>query len=196
MKKNNAVFITLGASNHSVNERQKDDFYATDSIAVQKLLDVETFNPEIWECAVGQGHIAKVLSDNGYKVKSSDVVDRGYPGTKLFDFLNQGGDKTEPFKGDIITNPPYKYAKEFVEMALCCIPKGNKVAMLLKIQFLESKKRQELFKKNPPEYVYVFVKRTNCAKDGLFENCKSSAICYCWFVWRKGFNGEPKIRWI
>lgn len=83
-----------------------------------------------------------------------------------------------------------------MEKALCVIPKGNKVAMLLKIQFLESKKRQELFKKNPPEYVYVFTERTVCARDGQFEKYKSSAVCYCWFVWRKGFYGEPKIRWI
>lgn len=91
MKKINSVFVTLAASNHSLNERQPEDFYATDPIAVQKLLDVETFNHEIWECSVGQGHIAKVLTDNGYEVIASDIIDRGYPGTILFDFLNPGG---------------------------------------------------------------------------------------------------------
>ena len=54
------------------------------------------------------------------------------------------------FNGDIITNPPYKYAKEFVEKALEVIPKGNKVAMFLKLQFLEGKARRKMFETSPP----------------------------------------------
>ena len=45
-------------------------------------------------------------------------------------------------KFDIITNPPYKYAKEFVEKSLELIREGGKVAMLLKLTFLEGQKRQ------------------------------------------------------
>lgn len=39
--------------------------------------------------------------------------------------------------GDILTNPPYKYAKEFIEHAMTIIPDGRKVFMFLKLQFLE-----------------------------------------------------------
>ena len=49
---------------------------------------------------------------------------------------------------------------------------------------------------NPPKYVYVFSKRTVCARNGDFENTKGSAVCYCWYIWEKGFKGEPVIRWI
>ena len=38
------------------------------------LLSVETFNNEIWECAVGGGHMAQVLKENGYTVLSSDLI--------------------------------------------------------------------------------------------------------------------------
>jgi len=24
----------------------------------------------------------------------------------------------------------------------------------------------------------------------------SNAVCYCWYVWQKGYMGEPRIRWI
>lgn len=46
------------------------------------------------------------------------------------------------FEGDIITNPPYKYALEFVERALESVLPGRKVAMFLKLQFLEGQKRK------------------------------------------------------
>ena len=97
---------------------------------------------------------------------------------------------------DIITNPPYKYATEFVKKAINSITEGHKVAMFLKIQFLESKKRRELFLKYPPKYVYVFSERVSCAKNGDFEKYPSSAICYAWFLWVKGWFGNPEIKWL
>lgn len=99
-------------------------------------------------------------------------------------------------KFDIVTNPPYKLAGEFAKHALDISVDGVKVAMSLKIQFLESAERYELFKQYPPKYVYVASKRLNCARDGEFDKYISSAICYAWFVWEKGFKGEPTLRWI
>lgn len=29
-----------------------------------------------------------------------------------------------------------------------------------------------------------------------FDKYKSSAVCYAWFVWRKGFKGSPTIHWL
>lgn len=55
------------------------------------------------------------------------------------------------FEGDIITNPPYSAGLEFVERALETVRPGGKVAMFLKVQFLEGKRRGELFAKTPPE---------------------------------------------
>lgn len=73
---------------------------------------------------------------------------------------------------------------------------GAKVAMFLKLTFLEGKERYEFFKDNPPKVVYVYSSRQICAKNGKFDKCKTNAICYCWYVWVKGFKGEPVIRWI
>ena len=46
------------------------------------------------------------------------------------------------------------------------------------------------------EYLYVFSKRMNCAKNGEFEKYQSNAVAYGWYIWEKGYNGEPIIRWI
>lgn len=39
----NSVFKTLGASNHTEKERQANDYYATDPIAAELLLQQEEF---------------------------------------------------------------------------------------------------------------------------------------------------------
>ena len=185
------VFRNLGASNHSKEIREENDYYATSPRAVKLLLDEETFNANIWECACGELHISNVLNEYGYNVRNSDLIKR-VENIEQLDFLQS----TEKWHGDIITNPPYKYAQEFVEKSIDLIEDGNKVAMLLRLQFLEGKRRKELFKKYPPKYVYVFSGRINCAKNGDFITYNSSALSYAWFVWEKGYKGETIIRWI
>lgn len=72
------TYVTLGASNHSGCTRELDDFYATDPIAMRLLLEQETFSPQIWECACGEGHLSRVLMESGYDVTSTDLVSRGF----------------------------------------------------------------------------------------------------------------------
>lgn len=86
-----SAFTCNGASNHSEGEREANDFYATEPKALELLLNLETFKKEVWECACGAGHLSKVLADNGKDVLSSDLFDRGYPGTQIIDFLKIGG---------------------------------------------------------------------------------------------------------
>lgn len=89
-------------------------------------------------------------------------------------------------------------AKEFVEHALELVPDGHKVAMFLKLQFLEGKARRMLFEKYPPKTIYVASGRLLCAKNGEFEAMKAgggSAVAYCWMVWVKGFKGDPVVKW-
>lgn len=192
-----SIYTCHGASNHSEGERQQHDYYATDPEAVEALLQQERFNPYVWECACGEGHISEVLKANGYKVKSSDLYDRGYEGTETIDFLTvRKEDIDHDFSRDIITNPPYKFAKEFVEKALEISMDSTKVAMLLKLTFLEGKNRKELFDKYKPKTIYVFGSRIDCWKNGIKPEKPQKAVCYAWFVWEKGYKGDPVIKWI
>ena len=72
---------------------------------------------------------------------------------------------------------------------------STKIAMFLKVQFLEGKARKQFFINNPPKKVYVFSSRVSCAKNGDFTSAVN-AVCYAWFVWEKGFKGDPSIKWI
>ena len=187
-----STFTCLGARNFAQHERAEHDYYATPPEAVEELLKVEKFTKKVWECACGEGHISKVLEAHGYEVISTDLIDRGF-GEGYVDFLKT--EKTNiPF--DIVTNPPYKFAKEFAEKAIEVIADGRKVAMLLKIQFLESVKRRELFDKHPPMKIYVFSRRVGCALNGDFEATANRAMCFAWFVWQKGYTGDTVVKWI
>ena len=140
-----STFKTIGASNHTEKERERHDYYATEPKVAELLCDLFQFSPLIWECACGEGHLARVFEDRGYIVKATDLIDRGY-GKGGVDFLKC----TKPFAGDIITNPPYKYAQQFVEKALELVEEGHHVAMFLKLTFMEGKGRKELFQNSPP----------------------------------------------
>jgi hypothetical protein len=164
-----SIYTTLGASNHSDDEREVNDYYATDPEALKALLQYEKFDNYVWECACGGGHLSKVLIENGYDVKSSDIIDRGFKDTQIIDFLQVSkSDIKNDFPRDIVTNPPYKYAKEFVEHALDISMVNTKVAMFLKLTFLEGQARRKLFEKYPPKTIYVFSNRVKCAKKRRF----------------------------
>ena len=192
----NSIFKTLGASNHTDKEREQNDYYATDPVAIDALLKDggAKLAPRLWECSCGAGHLSKKLEEYGYKVYSSDLIDRGY-GTGGVDFLKCN----KEFKGDIITNPPYSLAQEFIEHALELVPNGNKVFMFLKLQFLEGKKRKELFERHCLKTVYVSSSRILCAKNGDFDGMRAgggSAVAYAWYEFEKGYYGDTIIKWI
>jgi len=184
----NSIFTTLAASSHSKGEREINDYYATDPRAVPLLLENESFT-NILEPCCGEGHISKQLKKEGLEVTSSDLIKRGYGEFKDFYKYNK-------WDGDIVTNPPYKYAQKFIEHSLRIIPIGNKIAMFLKLLFLESKGRKSLFINYPPKTLYVSSSRLNCAKNGKFELYPNSAVAYGWYVWEKGFIGNTVIKWI
>lgn len=184
------TFATLGASNHSMHEREQHDFYATHPSCADAVHTHGLFK-KVWEPACGQGHLSLALQEMGYEVRESDLIDRGI-GAEQLDFLACD----TPWDGDIVTNPPYKYAQEFIEKALTLIPEGRRVFMFLKLTFLEGQARQRLFQTNPPQSVLVYAARQKCAINGKFAETGSSAACYAWFVWEKGWHGKPSIGWI
>jgi len=184
-----SIYVTLGASNHVPEDREENDYYATNPEAVHILLENGSFS-RVLEPACGEGHISKVLEDYLIEVDSYDLIDRGFGNVKnFFEF--------ESFEGDIITNPPYKLAQEFVEHSHKIVRDGDKICMFLKLQFLEGKARKKMYKKHPLKTLYVFSSRMACAKGGDFENLNGQgAVAYAWFLWEKGYKGSPEIKWV
>lgn len=172
-------------------ERVNNDFYATPEESTRALLAVEEIVYPAWEPACGQGHIARLL--DGGDVLASDLVDRGYG--KVQDFLTSN--ESESY-ATIITNPPFNLFQEFAEKALRV--SERKVILFGKLQALEGKKRATFLENSPLKTVYVFKSRQNPLRNGLSvdEDGKpwASTMAFAWFVWEKGYQGSPVIKWI
>ena len=192
----NSVFKTLGASNHTDKNRESNDFYATSPEAIDALKKKVDLPYTILEPACGTGCLSERLKELGHNVLSYDLVDRGYGEVQnFFEMLSIPDDCK-----CILTNPPYKYATEFVLHALELVPVGGLVCMFLKTTFLEGKQRyNRLFKITPPIKVLQFSERILCAKNAEFDYMRAhggSAVSYAWYIWRKGYKGQTIIDWI
>lgn len=169
-------------------DRRKDDFYATPPEATRALLAVETFTGPILEPACGDGAISKVLEDAGHQVYSTDLVDRGYKrGYGGWDFLGVG---YPHYSANIITNPPFKLGEAFLERAL--LHSSGKVAMLLKLGFLEGSKRARILRHTPLAKVWVFAERLTFRIPER-EQQGNGMLCFAWFVWDHAHVGPPTI---
>jgi hypothetical protein len=186
---------------YTTNHRKKeaeviaDDFYSTHPKSVNTFIDTACANFDIkynfetwpiWECAAGSGNISKQLLKykhfklgTPWKVISTDLVDRGFCKFGV-DFLDQKNLPDDTIN-TIITNPPYKYAEEFIRHAHT-FP-VNMIIMYLKLTFLEGIKRYKLFKDFKPSYIYLHSSRQACDPQGREDFVNSGATAYAWFVW-------------
>lgn len=187
----------LGATNRDGKDREANDYYATDPVGIDRLLKVFEIPQKIYECACGRGDLSERLIASGRTVISSDLYDRGYSkGFVGVDFLSLS---VSPRGFSILTNPPFSKALEFVEKALDIVENGNYVIMLLRLNFLEDKKRKaELWDKAPPKLIVVNSERLLCAKNADFEGMKASGgsvVAYAWYIWEKGYTGDTVVKW-
>lgn len=152
-------------------KRRRLDDYETPPSDTQILLDNAVFAGPILEPACGSGRMTRVLADAGFKVKGSDIKQGD-------DFL----ERTRIWRGDIITNPPYRdgLAEAFVRHALKLA--NGKVAMLLQSGFLWGEKRASgLFAETRPAQIIVVPHRIY-----FFEGKRqitSQFYSHAWLVW-------------
>jgi len=164
------------------------DFYPTPAWATYALIDNERFSGSIWECACGDGAMSEVLATLGNEVMSSDLYERGF-GEHGIDF------RTSMRKSpNIITNPPFNAAEDFVQSGLRCA--DQKFALLLRLAFLEGAGRQHsIFKKSPPSKVWIFSERITFYPKNV-ERKGSGTTAYAWFVWDRNHVGPTELCWL
>ena len=215
-------------SDYTTSKRNEDDFYATDPYALELLLDhcsswlytmflksrFESQNKDIlkgtsswwgfsiWECAVGTGNLAKVLKDRGYQVKCSDIKDRGYckrKGMCCIDFLKTDmGIMYRNHIGIILTNPPFRYANEFIMHALDLLPENGLYIAFMNLTYLAGKERYEsIYQFGSLREVYVFPRRVGAWRNNDPIACKDiRMVDYAWFVFQKGYVGACSLYWL
>lgn len=189
--------------------RVKDDFYQTPfelcDIAIQKFFDDEDypFIDDAIDAGSGTGRWGNALieqyPEGGFvpDIIGIDVneYDRDYCYKKQIvkDFLTY---IPEYYVDLVYGNPPYKLAEEFVRKAEECLTDGGYCYFLLRLAFLESKKRYfGLFKDWKPKRVYVLSRRPSffTTKNG---NHTVDSLSYAMFLWKQGWSGETTLDWL
>jgi len=200
-KPNKTMYIT----NHRKpdEERIEFDFYATHPDSVTTFLQhgfaIKNLNFQnskqlvMWEPACGKGNISKVCEEFGYKIFSTDLIDRGY-GTGNVDFLKS--DLIDPHVNCIITNPPFKQSEQFIRHGLKILPRGSYLCLFLKLTYLEGKKRYSLFKQFPPQNIWLHPSRQGCSPGGEDNFKNGGSVAYCWIIWEKGWQGITSFGWL
>lgn len=212
------VLMKTGGLRLSYDQREENDFYATDPVAAEYLLEIEPQIDNVWEPFVGEGNLAEPYRKAGKLRIVSDLIDRGYYPEGINqsygkDFLNM----KKVWRGDIVSNPPYKKSLRYVKHCLNLLQEGHYLALFLKLNFLEGLERMRFFQKYPPIRVWVPALRIVCARNNEFQvpvidrktkeikydkegNMKymprASAVCSCWYIWQKGYEGDTVIRWL
>lgn len=175
-------------SRNNLGQRKKSDLYETPYSMTSQLLAHEFFEPgiPILEPAAGNGAIVHVLEDAGFIVESGDI-------SSGQDFLAR---KTTAKQ--IITNPPYRMALEFILQAkrICTW----KFAFLLPTDYLHGIERlQKVFLDDefPLATVWIFSRRPMLG-DPLRDDGKyrTGMQTYGWFVWDRSHHGRASIDWI
>lgn len=166
--------------------RKDADFYPTPDYATEALFQKEKFEGIVLEPSCGHGHMSKIIEKYNM-CTSSDIRDNlEVYGKKGVDFL-----KISDKYDNIITNPPFKLASEFVLQSKKLATK--KIALLLSIGFLEGVKRYNLFvdKQFPLKKVIIFSRRVK-----FMESESAPITTVGWFIWDKEYIGNPTIEWI
>lgn len=178
--------------------RAQDDFYATPPEATKALLNYETFAGNVLEPASGDGAMSRLLENRFNCVYSSDIrKTKNIHGNKGLDFLRANYQKEFGVRkfDNIITNPPFILAMEFIQRAKEI--SKNKIAFILRLQFLESEKRYSMFidKNFPLAKILVFSKRVIMLRNGELDKTKNK-MAFAWYIWDREYKGRPEIDWI
>lgn len=150
----------------------------------------------LWcEPAVGDGHIINAVGPREawatYDIRDVPAPALSvlhYPSTDWLSLplpsTGRAGVDHEASYEVIITNPPFYLAEEFVRASLA---RATHVVMLLRLAFLETRKREDLHKEFPSD-VYVLSRRPSFMANGATDSC-----AYAWFVWGPGRGGRWEI---
>lgn len=203
-------------------DRDDKDFYPEPYWPVEQLCKALNWEGRVWDPACGYGTIPQVFLAAGHIVTATDLVDRGYglSGQNFLAYKRELIARTE----NIVCNPPFKLAIEFLRQAKRFTTK--RVAFLLPLKWLASDTRLQLFKTEwKPAKIFVLsnrlsmppgvfidpeTRRFNCddpnpkkQNDGTLkyrwrkgDMPKGGAVDFCWVVWEHGHDGPTETFWM
>jgi hypothetical protein len=185
----------VNATNYA---RDQHDLYTEPRWISQRLFEVEDFRGTIHDPAVGSGRIVDAAREAGYACTGADIVRRSGQFLRL-DFL-----KDVRRHQNIVCNPPFRIAPEFIPHALKLA--RRKVAMvfpLARIAAANGPRGSFWINDTPLERVWILSPRPSMPPADIAIDCERRGLLpsggtedFTWLVFRIGFAGRPEIRWL
>jgi len=170
-------------------KRAKNDFYVEPEWAVRGLLEVQRFSGLTLDPACGSGTIPHVFEAGGLSCHGSDIVDRCGGEFHVANFLEE---RRTAAVDNVVTNPPFDLAADFIRIALRLA--RHKVAILQRLSFMESGGRRWIFENTPLVAIHPFASRVSMPPGGKGIKAKGGAIAFAWYVWDHSHpEGAPPI---
>jgi hypothetical protein len=152
---------------------------------------VETFDRSqpILDPGCGLGTILIAAREAGYRTLAADIVNRGFPGTRVQDFF-----KRRRVPVSVVSNPDYQIAREFVEHALKI--GALKVAILYPIARICAVKAAWIYSA-PLKRVWTIGPRPSMLPGANIlagEKAGGGRVDFCWLVFEAGHDIPGEIR--
>ncbi len=169
-----------------ISVRRPHDHYVTPLPVICNFLDRYGPLPHgpVLDPAAGTGRFAEALRlrDPDFEIDQveidpthADALQGPVGSIHIADFLQW--QPTRRYR-TIITNPPYSLAEEFIRRSMQLVdPANHAVIMLLRLAFLESRKRQPFWCEFPLQRLYVLSERPS------FIGGATDQAAYAFFVW-------------
>jgi hypothetical protein len=155
----------------------------------ERLFVVQPFVGEVIDPGCGSGRIVEAARRAHHCAEGWDIVDRGFPGTKVCNFLT-----VETRFCNFVSNPPFGISERFVAHALDLA--RNTVCMLI---WLQGDRRSRWLETTPLERVLFITPRPSMPPGSVIaagHKPGNGTKDYAWLIWSRGYTGAPTIGWL
>lgn len=179
-------------------DRNDNDWYVEPSVCSLALFDVVQFKGPVWDPACGMGRILKSAQVSGFDTIGSDVEKRTDDCDFLADFLSNHSLPEVEF--DVVTNPPFAIAEDFVRKTIDILSHGRRGAFVLPIVWMAGfSSKRDWLPSSPLRYVLPISPRPSMPPGEVLcagERPGNGTKDFAWFVWEKGFTGKPALEFL
>lgn len=173
--------------------RDADDFYIEPEWIDTRLFEEEDFdrNRILLDPCCGTGRIALAAMAAGYEVEACDIVDRGFPPTRIEDFLER---KSPTWS--IVGNPPFGLVEAFALHALSDLH-AVKIALVFPTARLNAAHRW--LRGLPLRRIRLLTPRPSMPPGYVIargEKPGGGKTDFAWLVFERGYVRNAEITWL
>lgn len=173
--------------------QEKNEHYVEPAwVSARLFAEISFQGGEILDPCCGFGRIPRAAEAAGYIARGHDVVDRGYLGGRVRDFLS--GPRLVNGYANVVMNPPFKLARNFIETA--CEVAAYKVCSIMPTRRLNA--AGNWLRHLPLTHILYLTPRPSMPPGALAAELEARGLepqggkqDFCWLIFDRS-SGEPR----